>query len=451
MRNKPLTFQIWLVISAILLVISLLLVILFPTTLRSFFTNEMYRTIENEQLILKEYGLPNQSEGYFFGGNDNVPLRNRSVHHVFLPENLNIPLISRTLPIEVLREIQLAAATQESAIERYSMNVGEKILFYVIQKVTVNGQPAFLLSYSWDSYRNDLVETLFKQLLFIMTIVFLLSWIPSIWLAKYLSKPLVVLEKHVRRISKQDWHEPVSVNRDDEIGKLGASIEQMRERLVKKDEAQQALLQNISHDLKTPVMVIRSYSQSIQDGIYPKGDLHSTVQVIEDEAERLEKKIKDLLYLTKLDYLATKKVEGEPFNFSTLTEEVVERFRWTRPDLDWHVNACSLFIKGDREQWSKVMENLLENQLRYAKTTISISFKKDGNYAKLTIGNDGPPIEPHVLETLFEPFHKGVKGEFGIGLSIVKRVVAYHYATIWAENNRNGVDFHINIPLFTDK
>ncbi|MBM7702174.1 sensor histidine kinase [Metabacillus iocasae] len=451
MKNKPLTLQIWFVISAILLVISLLLAILFPTTLRSFFTKEMYRAIENEQLILKEYGLPNSSEEYYFGGNDNVPLRNRSVHHVFLPENLNIPLISQTLPINVLREIQLAAATQENLTERYSTDVGEKTLFYVIQKVTVNGQPAFLLSYSWDSYRNDLVQTLFKQLLFIMSIVFLLSWIPSIWLAKYLSRPLVALEKHVRRISKQDWHEPVNVDREDEIGKLGASIEQMRERLVKKDEAQQVLLQNISHDLKTPVMVIRSYSQSIQDGIYPKGDLQSTVQVIEDEAERLEKKIKDLLYLTKLDYLATKKVEGESFDFSLLINQVIDRFRWTRSDLEWNVNASALFIKGDREQWMKVLENIIENQLRYAKTTITISFKQEDKHAKLTIGNDGPPIEYHVLETLFEPFHKGMEGEFGIGLSIVKRVVSYHGATIWAENKESGVRFHIRIPAFTEE
>lgn len=64
----------------------------------------------------------------------------------------------------------------------------------------------------------------------------------------------------------------------------------MRKRLVSKDEAQQTLLQNISHDLKTPVMVIQSYAQSIQDGIYPKGDLSQTVKVIEDESKNLEKK-----------------------------------------------------------------------------------------------------------------------------------------------------------------
>ena len=77
-----------------------------------------------------------------------------------------------------------------------------------------------MLSYALDSYRDDLAFTLFKQLLFIIAGVILLSWIPAIWLAKYLSRPLVSLEKHVKRISKQDWDDPVIVDRKDEIGKL---------------------------------------------------------------------------------------------------------------------------------------------------------------------------------------------------------------------------------------
>lgn len=80
------------------------------------------------------------------------------------------------------------------------------------------------------------------------------------------------------------------MDRKDEIGKLGHTIEEMRQKLVQKDETERTLLQNISHDLKTPVMVIRGYTQSIKDGIFPKGDLENTVDVIECEALKLEKK-----------------------------------------------------------------------------------------------------------------------------------------------------------------
>ncbi|RBN36691.1 sensor histidine kinase, partial [Priestia megaterium] len=128
--------------------------------------------------------------------------------------------------------------SQRKIVARYEKDLGNRTLFYVIRKVSVNGQPAFLLSFSWDTYRNALTSTLFKQLLFVISIVFLFSWLPSIWLSRYLSKPLVSLEKDVKKIAEQNWHEPVTVNRSDEIGKLGASIEQMRKRLVSKDEAQ---------------------------------------------------------------------------------------------------------------------------------------------------------------------------------------------------------------------
>ncbi|MGG2086970.1 HAMP domain-containing sensor histidine kinase [Priestia aryabhattai] len=449
MKNKSLAFQIWLVISGILLLISILLAILFPTTLRQFFTNEIYTTIENEQHILKEYGLPSRSGEYYFSNEDSEPtLGNRTVDHILLPEHTDISYFSsRVLPQDFLRKAQEDAISQRKIVARYEKDLGNRTLFYVIRKVSVNGQPAFLLSFSWDTYRNALTSTLFKQLLLVISIVFLFSWLPSIWLSRYLSKPLVSLEKDVKKIAEQNWHEPVTVNRSDEIGKLGASIEQMRKRLVSKDEAQQTLLQNISHDLKTPVMVIQSYAQSIQDGIYPKGDLSQTVKVIEDESKNLEKKIRDLLYLTKLDYMSTHQLAQDDFDFTALLHEVVDRLRWRRPEIQWEFDDVNATIKGDKELWTKVLENVLDNQLRYADTKVSLSLAKHQTNVQCTISNDGPPIDQNVLEHLFEPFKKGANGEFGIGLSIVKRIVTMHDAAITAENIDTGVTFSLTIPI----
>ncbi|MED3924667.1 sensor histidine kinase [Priestia megaterium] len=449
MKNKSLAFQIWLVISGILLLISILLAILFPTTLRQFFTNEIYTTIENEQHILKEYGLPSRSGEYYFSNEDSEPtLGNRTVDHILLPEHADISYFSsQVLPQDFLRKAQEDAISQRKIVARYEKDLGNRTLFYVIRKVSVNGQPAFLLSFSWDTYRNALTSTLFKQLLFVISIVFLFSWLPSIWLSRYLSKPLVSLEKDVKKIAEQNWHEPVTVNRSDEIGKLGASIEQMRKRLVSKDEAQQTLLQNISHDLKTPVMVIQSYAQSIQDGIYPKGDLSQTVKVIEDESKNLEKKIRDLLYLTKLDYMSTHQLAQDDFDFTALLHEVVDRLRWRRPEIQWEFDDANATIKGDKELWTKVLENVLDNQLRYAETKVSLSLAKHQTNVQCTISNDGPPIDQSVLQHLFEPFKKGANGEFGIGLSIVKRIVTMHDGAITAENTDTGVTFSLTIPI----
>ncbi|MBZ5750240.1 sensor histidine kinase [Metabacillus rhizolycopersici] len=447
MKNKPLAFQIWLVFSGILLAISLLLVILFPTTLRGFFTMEIYKTIENEQLILTEYGSPGSNTPEF---GDLAP-RDRTVSHMVLPIHRSFFYYSDELPIEFIKRTQELAANQSKAVVRYENNLKNQTLFYVIRKLTINGEQSYLLSYSWDSYRNDLVYTLFRQLMIVMFIVFIFSWIPSIWLARYLSKPLVKLEKHVKNFSEQEWHEPVEVDRNDEIGKLGHTIEKMRQHLVKKDEAQQTLLQNISHDLKTPVMVIRGYAKSVNDGIFPKGDLTSTMDVIEEESEKLEKKIKDLLYLTKLDFLSTRKPVKTTFRLDLLIIDEVERIKWAQPTLNWKVQLEEAVILGDAEQWEKLLENIFENSLRYANKVISVSITKTDETLLLRLWNDGSPIAEEIKDRLFEPFHKGHKGEFGLGLSIVKRIANLHDSEVWAVNEDNGVAFYTKVPLPHEK
>src|SRR5699024_5659995 len=154
----------------------------------------------------------------------------------------------------------------------------------------------------------------------VMFFVFLLSWIPAILLSKYLSKPLVNLEEKVNKLANYEWDDPIKMDRKDEIGRLGNSIEQLRNQLIYQNEMQQSFLQKISHELKTPVMVIRSFAQAIRDGIYPKDNLDSSVKVIDEEAERLESRIKNLLFLTKLDYLNFSDISMQSFPLNSLID-----------------------------------------------------------------------------------------------------------------------------------
>ncbi|NMB27966.1 MAG: HAMP domain-containing histidine kinase [Tissierellia bacterium] len=443
MKNLPLSIQIWLVFAIITLFISILLSIILPMTLRDFFTKEIYTNIENAQ-------------GLMFNRFDRQPFSDfqaiediRTVNH-FIIYNENQIVLSSSLPISFLNEVKKEASIQKNISQRYSGKVNNEKIFYVITKGKSLNQDINLVSYVWDSYREDLVQTLFKKLAIIMTIVFLLSWIPAIGLSKYLSSPLVSLEKRVEKLANHEWNEPVELKRGDEIGRLGESIEQLRNQLIYQDEMQQSFLQHISHELKTPVMVIRSYSQAIRDGIYPKGDLDCSVEIIDKEAERLEKHIRNLLYLTKLDYLSNHELSKKVFSLDKLIMDVVERLSWNRTELDWNLDLLPTDINGDTEQWRIVIENLLDNQIRYANSQISISLKpNDNNKVLLTFWNDGPSIEPEIIDSLFNKFDKGYKGEFGLGLAIVHRIVTLHEAKIWAENKNKGVSFYVEIPAYS--
>lgn len=449
MKNKPLFLQIWIVFASITLFISIMLSVILPLTLRNFFTEEMYITIESAQKFMFSrydlFTLKDLLESQGLEGARQTLENIRTVRHFFIYEKSQI-FIPSSLSMEFVEEVVNQAKAQENVSQRYSGEVNGEKIFYVITKGTAFDEDVFLISYMWDSYRQDLVKTLFKRLALVMFIVSILSWIPAALLSKYLSNPLVALEKKVKKLANYEWNEPIDVDREDEIGRLGKSIEQLRNQLIYQAEMQKSFLQNISHELKTPVMVIRSFAQAIRDGIYPKDDLDSSVAVIDDEAERLEKRIRNLLYITKLDYLKTNERVYKNFYLDELIKEVIERFALNRTDIDWQLDLPPAEIKGDIEQWRVVIENLLDNQMRYAKNSILISLKDKANSIILKIWNDGPAIEDEVLKYLFSEYNAGKKGQFGLGLAIVQRIVNLHQAKIWTKNENVGVSFFVEIP-----
>ena len=445
MKNRPLYVQIWILFIGVTLGISILMMAILPSTLRLFFSREMYLTIEEAQNVIMTKNWNGKLENPVELNQQRQDLR--TVRHIVIfPNGRSFPSTSLLNPY--ISYFLNQASQQTKTFAQYSHKVEDKTIFYVIRKGNIAGRNVYLLSYMWSDYQQKLVRTLFIKILTVNLIVLLLSWIPAMWLAKKLSKPLVYMEKHVKQIATRDWHEPLVLERKDEIGRLAKSIEWMRNRLVYQDESQQSFLQHISHELKTPVMVIRSYAQSVQDGIYPKGDLQGTMKVIEEESERLDKRIRDLLYLTKLDYLATQNPIREALDLTSLTLDVVERLRYRRPQLQWQVEGSAAVVQGDREQWVIALENLLDNQIRYASNRIVIQLQIENtgviSNVLLHIWNDGPPIKN--MELLFERFHKDDKGQFGLGLAIVERVVKLHGAEIWAANENNGASFYVRIP-----
>lgn len=445
MKNQPLALQIWLVIAGIGLGISLLFMTVLPWTLKSFFTSQMYNTIhESQELFL--------AQGNSFAIKDLVQWDQQkqqlqSVKHIVFLDNGQILMGYPSPAIQQnLQGIFQEAVAQSGSEQQYSRQIQDERMYYIIRKGELSGHKVYLLSYMWESYQNDLVNTLYKKLLWIIAAILLLSWLPAFWLSRYLSRPLITMEEHVRRIADRDWYEPLQCSRSDEIGRLGQSIEQMRDCLVKQDEAQQSFLQYISHELKTPIMVIRSYAQAIADGIFPKGGLEGSIQIIDEEAERLEKKVRDLLYLNKINYFSAHPRDDEAINIGELIQKVVGLLRWQRSDLVWEVEVGEYFFKGDAEQWKVALENLLDNQIRYARQKIMIQVTRDQAHLHIRIWNDGPPIDKTQIGQLFKEYQVGEKGQFGLGLPIVKQVVVRHGGNIRVENEDNGVAFHIEIP-----
>ncbi|WP_163852648.1 sensor histidine kinase [Paenibacillus elgii] len=377
------------------------------------------------------------------------PPNGPSVQHLMLSTKGSVSLFEMngalTSADPLVRTMAQDARLQQAPVQKYMSNIEGKLVFYVIRIQDIQGGPGFMVSYTTSNYRNDLVMAMFGRLALLMAGLIVLSWLPCLGLAQYLTRPLVQMERHVGRLARRDWHEPLETVSKDEIGRLGSAIETMRQQLVRQDKTQQFFLQNISHELKTPVMVIRSYAQSIMDGVFPRKTLAGSVDVIMKESERLEKRIRDLLYLNKLNYFTSREKPHQPFDLKALLDDTVERLRYRRADIAWEVSVPdAVMLTGDREQWGVALENLTDNQLRYAQTCIRLEVKPGGAGAPIVrLWNDGPPLDEETEQSLFEPFRTGGDGQFGLGLAIVRQIAANHGYAARAANEEGGVTFYL--------
>lgn len=225
---------------------------------------------------------------------------------------------------------------------------------------------------------------------------------------------------------------------DDELNALSKVIDDMHVSLKMQEEYKNQTYQSISHDLKTPITVMKSYIEAIEDGIT---DLPTGGAVIKDQIYKLENKVHSLLYLNKISYLKDHiDYTDSEVDVSPIIESSLEKFRYQKPQIEWEVKIKeNPMFTGTFDLWEAIVDNLLNNFIRYADKKIRIVVKKD----TIIFYNDGPNIESNLLKDLFNPYKKGIHGKFGLGLSIIEKSLCLMGYSIFAKNERKGVTFTI--------
>lgn len=314
---------------------------------------------------------------------------------------------------------------------------------FIISSVKSDGpEKTYLISYIPDIQDNTLLYTVM-----IIGVVFIaIGFLTAKVVANYISKPLKELEDYTVQIAHKDWKKPIEIKSDDEIGRLVEAMNRMQKELKKTDEEEKMFLQSISHDLKTPVMVIMSHAEAIIDGIYIES-VEKTAEIIKDEAVSLEKKIKQLLYLNTLAYSLENNSENTEFALYDLLCSIINRFELVNSKIQWNIGLDEVLIKGNAEKIQVAIENILDNGLRYAESKISVNLKKKDSFAILEIYNDGPNINPNNIDRIFENLYKDKTGNFGLGLAISKKIIDFYNGEIKAVNRDKGVSFIIKYPI----
>jgi two-component system, OmpR family, sensor histidine kinase CssS len=244
------------------------------------------------------------------------------------------------------------------------------------------------------------------------------------------------LQGEVSLLSRNDYRIPIEIDGNDEITDLAKTIEKMRQEIEYSEKSKQEMLQNISHDFKTPIAVIQSYAEAIADGVSDPGE----AEVIIKQADMLNQKVKQLLELNKLEYLKTQD-EFEPVKIKDIVTNIVNNQKY-RTSIEFVTDLDDSTYYGVKENFYTAFSNIIDNALRYAKSKIVITLKNK----KLTFFNDGEPISDKFIEQLFRPYEKGTKGQFGLGMSIVQKTCAHFNLVLKVENVSKGVVFTIE-PL----
>lgn len=290
-----------------------------------------------------------------------------------------------------------------------------------------------------DSYISKMHREVLNTTLPLILLTFIsVSLILIIWSGTIVHK-IEKLKTKIDHIEDDDFdHTTTNIKVDDELRSLEMAIEDMRLSLKNQEELRNQTYQNISHDFKTPLTVIKSYIEAVDDGVEDEKD---ALAVIKEQTDKLEQKVHSLLYLNKLDYIKDcKNIELKEIDIKPIITSSVEKFKFRRKGLKYtiSIDRNSKFY-GTEDLWETVIDNLLNNFMRYAKDEIKITTKKD----KMIFYNDGANIDNDLLKVLFVPFRKGMKGEFGLGLSIIQKSVGLMGYEIEVKNHKKGVSFTI--------
>lgn len=289
-----------------------------------------------------------------------------------------------------------------------------------------------------DSYINMTKTSIIGAILPTLLGTFLLIGLTLVIWSTIVVRKIEKLKNKIDNIDNPDYDHKVDFQIDDEMRSLALAIEDMRISLINQEEYRNQMYQNISHDFKTPLTVIKSYIEAVEDGVEDKTTALNTIKV---QTNKLEQKVHSLLYLNKLDYLKnTKNINMDQIDMEKVIHQEVDKFKYNRKDIKFEINIDKKSTYyGSVENWETILDNLLSNFMRYTKTTIKITAKQN----KIILYNDGDQIDRDFLEAIFTPFRKGIKGQFGLGLSIVKKTLNLMEYDITIRNEKKGVSFII--------
>lgn len=319
----------------------------------------------------------------------------------------------------------------------------DKSALYVSIKTNARGDEYILMMDSELAPLNATVETLEKQFGWIMCLLIMGALVIALAISRVICTPLEKMSRSARALAKGDYDAEFTGGGYREADELADALNYASEELAKTDDLQKELLANVSHDLRTPLTMIKGYSEVMRD--IPGENNPENIQVIIDETERLTELVNDMLDLSKIR-AGTRKPEMECFDLTETVRTVLTRYEKLTEKDNYTITFNAeddIYVNADRTMILQVVYNLVNNALNYTgeDKTVCIDQSVWDNRVRISVMDTGDGIAdediPYIWDRYYkvDKVHKTAKVGTGLGLSIVKGILEAHGASYGVESS----------------
>lgn len=299
------------------------------------------------------------------------------------------------------------------------------------------------------------VEIIKKELVIVSIMVLLFSFLIGYFISKKLSKPIEKINKSAKIMAQGDYENAYFFIDENilELNELVATLNQTNDELTKIDELQKEILANVSHDLKTPLTMIKAYAEMVRDLTY-KDDIkrEDNLNVIIEETDRLNLLVNDIIELTKINN-DLQNLNITEFDLVELINSIINRFSIMDANFVFK-NKLPIIVKADKIRIEQVIYNLIINAINYTgkDKKVIINLKENDKYVHVEIKDTGKGIDEEDLKLIWKRYYKvdkkyrREKKGSGIGLSIVENILKKHKFNYGVNSIKNkGTTFYFDI------
>jgi signal transduction histidine kinase len=377
-------------------------------------------------------------------------------------ESNPVPFPVYSNEIQAIRE-QLMTQNYHDATRFMSNPMRDaRMLAYCTYLDRTAGQEVLLYVFSPLYPVESTIEILAGQLRYITVISLVLAFLLSFYISHIVTKPLTNITKSAAQLAEGHYGVIFEGGRYSEIIKLSDTLNYTSQRLARADNMQKDLIANVSHDLRTPLTMVKSYAEMIRDlsGDDPvKRNEH--LRVIIDEADRLNLLVSDLLELSQLQS-GRQALSFTSFPMRETIENLLQSYRIFAEregfELSFRANGEG-FVTGDEGKIKQVLSNLITNAIKFSGDgrRVEIELLENDGAARCTVRDHGVGIHKRDLKNIWQRYQKA-SGNYlrtaegtGLGLSIVKEILIMHDAEFGVDSEPGvGSAFWFEIPMAGD-